>query len=550
MIVTHLKLLTFKNAMLLANLAAMMIGGGLLDIIYKYILGDYQQAHYIQFHLQTAHFVGFPVFASVFAALLIYEQPIRGYLQKQAAGATISEAQRSLAARRLLNEPFVIVGLDLAAWIVAGSIFAIFEYRYGLGWAQVSMNRIDALLTGLVATTIAFFLAERILQSVLAPSMFPDGKLHAVKGTWRINLAVRMFAVFVAINLIPFLAILVSLYRITISERPAIDSLKMLTSGLWVVTPVAVAIGAGLVLILVLNLKRSLDALVVVLKQVTAGRFHTRVKVTANDEIGYVGDVINEMTTGLIERDRMRRSLDLAMEVQQQLLPKEDLKIDGIDIAGKSIYCDETGGDYYDFIKTPAGRHNNISLVIGDVSGHGIPSALLMASVRSLLRQRASIPGSAPSIISDVNRLLTGDVGDSGQFVTLFYLCIDPVKRSLEWVRAGHDPAVIYNSHTDGFEELHGPGIALGVDENWEYEANRKVGLQKGQIIFLSTDGIHESRNLQGAMFGKTPILNIIRSHAGLSAKEILDAIYTELEKFRMGAPIEDDITGIVAKID
>ena len=346
MIVTHLKLLAFKNAMLLANLAAMMIGGGLLDIIYKYILGDYQQAHYIQFHLQTAHFVGFPVFASVFAALLIYEQPIRRYLQKQAAGATISEAQRSLAARRLLNEPFVIVGLDLAAWVVAGGIFAIFEYRYGLGWTQVSMNRIDALLTGLVSTTIAFFLAERILQSVLAPSVFPDGKLHAVKGTWRINLAVRMFAVFVAINLIPFLAILCSLYRITISERPTIDSLKMLTSGLWVVTPVAVAIGAGLVLILVLNLKRSLDALVVVLKQVTVGRFDTRVKVTANDEIGYVGDVINEMTTGLIERDRMRRSLDLAMEVQQQLLPKEDLKTDGIDIAGQSIYCDETGGDY------------------------------------------------------------------------------------------------------------------------------------------------------------------------------------------------------------
>jgi len=548
--VTHLKLLAFKNAMLLANFAAMMIGGGLLDIIYKYILGDYQQTHYIQFHLQTSHFVGLPLFASVFVVLLIYEQPIRRYYQKQADGYAISEAQKLLAARRLLNEPFVIVGLDLAAWIVAGIIFAIFEYRYGLGLTQISMNRIDALLTGLVSTTIAFFLAERILQSVLAPGMFPDGKLHGVKGTWRINLAVRLFAVFVAINLIPFLAILVSLYRITISERLAIDSLKMLTSGLWVVTPVAMAIGAGLVLILVLNLKRSLDALVVVLKQVSAGRFHTRVKVTANDEIGYVGDVINEMTTGLIERDRMRRSLDLAMEVQQQLLPKEDMKINGIDIAGRSIYCDETGGDYYDFIMTPAGGRNNISLVIGDVSGHGIPSALLMASVRSLLRQRADMPGGTAAIISDVNRQLAGDVEDTGQFVTLLFLNIDPVKRSLEWVRAGHDPALIYDSLTDGFEELHGPGIALGVDETWEYEASRKVGLQKGQIIFLGTDGIHESRSLQGTMFGKTPVLNVIRSHAGLSAKEILDEIYAELEKFRMGAPIEDDITGIVAKID
>ena len=181
---------------------------------------------------------------------------------------------------------------------------------------------------------------------------------------------------------------------------------------------------------------------------------------------------------------------------------------------------------------------------------HGIPSALLMASVRSLLRQRASMPGSAPTIISDVNRQLTGDVGDSGQFVTLFYLNIDPVQRSLQWVRAGHDPALIYDSDADRFEELNGPGIALGIDESWNYAKSRKVELRKGQVIFLSTDGIHESRNMQGAMFGKTPIQDIIRSHAGLSAKEILDEIYLELEKFRMGAPIEDDITGIVAKID
>jgi len=120
----------------------------------------------------------------------------------------------------------------------------------------------------------------------------------------------------------------------------------------------------------------------------------------------------------------------------------------------------------------------------------------------------------------------------------------------LEWIRVGHDPALIYDYHADEFEELHGPGIALGIDESWVFEESRKVELRKWQGIFLSTDGIHESRNLQGAMFGKTPILEIIRSHAGLSAKEILDAIYTELEKSRMGAPIEDGITAIVARID
>ncbi len=127
----------------------------------------------------------------------------------------------------------------------------------------------------------------------------------------------------------------------------------------------------------------------------------------------------------IMERDRMRQSLDLAMEVQQNLLPKGNLKLDGFDIAGKSIYCDETGGDYYDFIISGETKDRKIGVAIGDVSGHGIPSALLMATVRSSLRQRLSLPGSIDRIITDVNRQLVRDVEDTGQFMTMFYLDID-----------------------------------------------------------------------------------------------------------------------------
>jgi sigma-B regulation protein RsbU (phosphoserine phosphatase) len=102
----------------------------------------------------------------------------------------------------------------------------------------------------------------------------------------------------------------------------------------------------------------------------------------------------------------MQQSLNLAKEVQQNLLPKSNLKVNGFDIAGKSVYCDETGGDYYDFITIDDAAEQKIGVAIGDVSGHGIPSALLMATVRSSLRQRASLPGSTAKIISDVNRQL------------------------------------------------------------------------------------------------------------------------------------------------
>jgi sigma-B regulation protein RsbU (phosphoserine phosphatase) len=126
--------------------------------------------------------------------------------------------------------------------------------------------------------------------------------------------------------------------------------------------------------------------------------------VTSNDEIGYTGDAINEMTEGLIERERMQLSLNLAKEVQQNLPPKSNLKVNGLDIAGKSVYCDETAGDYYDFIIIDDAAEQRIGVAIGDVCGHGIPSALLMATVRSSLRQRASMPGSTAKIITDVNR--------------------------------------------------------------------------------------------------------------------------------------------------
>jgi sigma-B regulation protein RsbU (phosphoserine phosphatase) len=172
-----------------------------------------------------------------------------------------------------------------------------------------------------------------------------------------------------------------------------------------------------------------------------------------------------------------------------------------------------------------------------------------MAAVRSSLRQRSFLPGSAADIISDVNRQLVHDVADAGQFVTMFYLLIDPLNKQLQYVRAGHDPAIFYDPNTDTFEELDGAGMALGVNNNWKANAYTKTALENGQIIFLSTDGIREACNPQGEMFGKEPIYDIIRNNSSSRATEILDAMITSLSKFQQGAKIEDDITLVIIKI-
>jgi serine phosphatase RsbU (regulator of sigma subunit) len=249
------------------------------------------------------------------------------------------------------------------------------------------------------------------------------------------------------------------------------------------------------------------------------------------------------------EQEQIRQSLYLAREVQQNLLPHQVPIIDGLDIAGKSIYCDETGGDYYDFIIDEGHDDRSVGVAIGDVSGHGISSALLMATVRSSLRQRSSMPGGAAEVLSDVNRQLVRDVEDSGQFMTMFYLTIDLKRKRLHWVRAGHDPAICYDPEADAFDELGGPGVALGVVEDWEYEGNTKQLPSGGQIIFLSTDGIWEACNQKGEMFGKDPVYEIIRNHFSDDANVILEAILNRLNSFQDGATIEDDVTLVVVKI-
>jgi serine phosphatase RsbU (regulator of sigma subunit) len=249
------------------------------------------------------------------------------------------------------------------------------------------------------------------------------------------------------------------------------------------------------------------------------------------------------------EQESIKQSLYLAREVQQNLLPHKKPLIGGLDIAGKSIYCDETGGDYYDFIIDSNADDKKIGVVIADVSGHGISSALLMSAVRSSLRQRSFLPGGIDEIISDVNRQLVQDVEDTGQFITMFYLTIDPVERYIKWIRAGHDPAIFYDPGSDTFEELGGPGVAMGVMEDCKYKQSKKTTLQKGQLILLSTDGIWEARNRRGEMFGKEPIYDIIRNNSSSSANEILDKILDSLKNFQIGSKVEDDITVVIIKI-
>ncbi|HIJ55507.1 MAG TPA: SpoIIE family protein phosphatase [Deltaproteobacteria bacterium] len=284
-------------------------------------------------------------------------------------------------------------------------------------------------------------------------------------------------------------------------------------------------------------------------KNLADGKFDTRVEIKSRDEFGEMGRVFNSVGPQLLERSQMRQSLELARQVQQNLLPKSDPKVEGLDIAGTSIYCDQTGGDYYDFLDRGANKDARLTVVVGDVSDHGIPSALLMTTARALLRQRSFRKGSLKEIVSDVNLQLTRDTEESGQFMTLFYCEIDGHEKRIKWVRAGHDPAIIYSKTSDSFRVLLGQGIPLGIFGNADYEELQQP-LEPGQIILIGTDGIWEARNAEGELFGKEAFQKIVRNNADAQAYRILMTVTDALDSFRYPLEQEDDVTLVVIKVE
>ena len=260
-------------------------------------------------------------------------------------------------------------------------------------------------------------------------------------------------------------------------------------------------------------------------------------------------EIIGKMAF-VTDMTEQKRSLALAAEIQKSLLPQKSPKISGLDIAGKNITCDEIGGDYFDFLWDRECADSHFDAVVGDVTGHGVDAALLMTSARAFLRMRASQCGGISQIVTEMNRHLTLDILNTGRFMTMFYISIDVENKKLSWVRAGHDPAIIYDPGRDQFEELKGSGLALGVDKNYIFEENAKTGLHQGQIIAIGTDGIWETFNQDGEMFGKRRFREIIRHNAHLGSSAIIDAIYSEIDTFSRGLKREDDITLVVIKVE
>jgi sigma-B regulation protein RsbU (phosphoserine phosphatase) len=278
------------------------------------------------------------------------------------------------------------------------------------------------------------------------------------------------------------------------------------------------------------------------------GDFNVRVNIATDDELQQLGDIFNQVGPRLRERQEIKQSLGLAREIQQHFLPTGALELDNFEVAGLCRYCDETGGDYYDMLDLRDVLPGQVGLVIGDVSGHGIPAAMLMISAGSILRNNAASHGAdTPAAISELNRHLEKN-SEPGKFMTLFYGLLDDQRKTLSWTSAGHDPAIWRNAETGKFTELHNTGMALGVVHDAEFGRSDPVTLHAGDIVLVGTDGIWEAADTSRQMYGKERLIELIDQHKDESAQQIAASVVESVLDFCSGAPQADDITLLVIK--
>jgi len=249
----------------------------------------------------------------------------------------------------------------------------------------------------------------------------------------------------------------------------------------------------------------------------------------------------------LQDRLRLRNSIAVARQVQSKLLPATPPKVCGLDIAGHSTYCDETGGDYYDFL-TFDQNHAQLFVTIGDVIGHGVGAALPMAGARAVLRTRARAGPTPGKLLGELNRLLCEDFDGSG-FMTMLIAVLDSQHMTIRWANAGHDPIVVYDPGEDQFFQLDGADLPLGISSDVTYSDFASDRLRPGQILVLGTDGVWEAANLNGEFFGKDRLRETIRRTAACTSTQIGAAIESDVDAFRGPASRTDDMTFVVIKI-
>ena len=242
-----------------------------------------------------------------------------------------------------------------------------------------------------------------------------------------------------------------------------------------------------------------------------------------------------------LEKKEMEKELEVAGGIQKQLLPSDSPEIEGFELLGSCTPCDSVGGDSYDFIPLDDGRW---LIAIADVVGHGVPAAMLMANLYATLRSHSQYDSELTSMVARVNDFIHRSTNTS-QFITMFCGILDPASGEFTYTNAGHNPPYFLRAGVDAGETLvtmTEGGIPLGMMPSMPYGSG-SVTMEKGDILFLFTDGVSEAMNEEGELLGEEAVEDCLKQLAGLPLASVLHEVQVEVRAHAGDTPYEDDVT-------
>lgn len=247
----------------------------------------------------------------------------------------------------------------------------------------------------------------------------------------------------------------------------------------------------------------------------------------------------------LIEKREMERELGIAAEIQQKLLPRKLPELKSASISAFSIPAKGVSGDYYDVLQFKGDR---IGLVICDVAGKGVPAALIMVMIRSILHLITSAEKNAANVVTWINRGITGKI-DIDRFATLSFMTYEEASQEIIYSNAAHHPLLLFRAKTATIETIDTEGLPIGIERTAKF-GQRKFKVNKGDIVVLYTDGIIEAMNQAGEQYTYERFSQLIMGNSTLSTVELLDKIKSDLKAFVGPAPQHDDQTLLLMKVN
>ena len=284
--------------------------------------------------------------------------------------------------------------------------------------------------------------------------------------------------------------------------------------------------------------------------ELAAGRLETQVPVRSRDEMGQLAEAFNRMARELaanqgrlVEQERLRKELELCRRIQSELLPKKPMSYPFAEVQGVSIPAHELGGDFFNYFDLPGGE---VALFMGDVSGKGVPAALLMANLQATLRARIPHEPDLASFAERLDREVEASTPPE-VYLTLFLGLLDPVRRELRFVNAGHESPFLLRR--DGrLERLDATGRPIGLMPGGGY-AERRVTLETGDRLFLYTDGLLDAENPSGVAFGAERLEALLAHEGALEPPALLARVERAYQEHRGTMDAADDATLLVLKV-